>query len=209
MVLRSPRGRPRDVCLAFGLERQDRAEANTRCDVLVPRSGAVSFVDVPGIPTRFGPSPTLISGVAPPGVRAIRLEGPGGSRPLPLSEHRAFLAVYAPSARGTVRVVTQRHDREIVRSFELPASPQLYLSAQHEHRRRGAVFGDEVGENITSQSYRRVVRRFGPPAAIRREQGLHCAYYEVVGSAGDGWKFCFAEDGHMVSASGGSPPPSH
>jgi hypothetical protein len=206
-VLRPPPGRPRDACLAIGLEAQDRAEADTRCDISVPGTGAVSFVDVPGIPDRFGPSPTVITGVAPPGVQAMRLEGPGGRRALPLSEHRAFLAVYAPRARGKVSVVSQLGDRESVRSFGLPVSPRLYLSARHEHRRRGAVFSDEVGESITGRSYRQVVRQFGPPAAVRREQRLRCAYYEVVGSAGDGWRFCFARDGHMVSATGGSPPP--
>jgi hypothetical protein len=206
-VLRPPPGRPRDACLTIGLEEQDIGEADTRCDVLVPRTGAISFVDVPGIPDRFGPSPTVISGVASPGVRGVRLEGLGGSRPLPLSKHRAFLAVYAPRARGKVSVVSQLGDRDVVRSFDLPVPPRVYLAARHEHRRRGAVYDDEVGENITGRSYHQVARRFGPPAAIRREQGLRCAYYEVVGSAGDGWRFCFARDGHMVSATGGSPPP--
>jgi hypothetical protein len=207
VVLRPPPGRPRDTCFTIGLEVLDIGEADTRCDVLVPRTGAISFVDVPSIPDRFGPSPTVISGVAPPGVRGVRLDGPGGSRSLPLSTHRAFLAVYAPRARGKVSVVSQLGDRESVRSFELPVSPRVYLSAPHQHRRRGAVFNDDVGENITGRSYDQVIRRFGPPAAVRREQRLRCAYYEVVGSAGDGWRFCFARDGHMVSATGRSPPP--
>jgi hypothetical protein len=209
VVLRPPARRSRDVCLVIALERQDLADTDTRCDVWVPRSGAVSFVDMPAIPDRSGPSPMLISGVAPPGVRAVRVDGLGGSHRLPLSEHRAFLAVYAPGVRGKVRLVSERSDREIVRTFELPVPQRVYLSAHHEHRRRGAVFDDEVGEDVTSQSYRRVVRRFGPPAVIRREQGLRCAYYEIVGWASDGWRFCFARDGHMVSAEGNSPLPAH
>jgi hypothetical protein len=209
VAMRSPPGRPRDICVTVGLAAQDLAEADTRCDVSAPGSGAISFLDVPGIPDRFGRSPTLISGVAPPGVRAVRLEGLGGTHELPLSAHRAFVAVYAPDARGKVRLVSQLRDRKIVRSFKLPAPPRTYLFPRHEHRRRGAVFGEEVGKPITQLSYREVVHRFGPPAVVRREHGLRCAYYEVVGYANDGWQFCFRRDGQMHGAMGNTPPPAH
>jgi hypothetical protein len=207
VAMRPPPHGPRDVCLTFGLAAQDLAEADTRCDVSAPGSGAVSFLDVPGIPDRFGPPPTLIMGVAPPDVRAVQVEGLGGTHPLPLSAHRAFVAVYAPSAHGKVRLVSTLGDRKTVRTFELPAPPRSYLFAPHPHRRPGAVFNDEVGESITGLTYRQVVHRFGPPAVVRREQGRRCAYYEVVGYANDGWQFCFRRDGHMFGAEGNTPPP--
>ncbi|MDQ1727649.1 MAG: hypothetical protein QOK14_1694 [Frankiaceae bacterium] len=208
VAMRPPPGRPRDTCVTVGLAAQDLAEADTTCDVSAPGAGAVSFLDVPGIPDRFGRPPTLISGVAPPDVRAVRVEGLGGTHTLPLSAHRAFVAVYAPGARGTVRLVSQVGNRERVRSFKLPAPLRVYASAHHEHRRRGAVFNDEVGEPITQLSYRQVVHKFGPPAVLRREHGLRCAYYEVVGYANDGWQFCFRRDGRMDGAMGNTPPPA-
>ena len=51
------------------------------------------------------------------------------------------------------------------RSFSLKRPTNLFPG--HPHRRPGAVFGDEVGEPILRRSYADVVRRFGPPAAIR------------------------------------------
>ncbi len=42
---------------------------------------------------------------------------------------------------------------------------------------------------------------------MRRERGLRCAYYELVGFANDGWRFCFTAAGRMDSASGNTPPP--
>jgi hypothetical protein len=207
VAMRPPPGRPRDTCLTVGLAAQDLADDDTTCDVSAPGAGAVSFADVPGIPDRFGRAPTLISGVAPAGVRTVRVEGVGGTHALPLSAHRAFIAVYSPHARGTVRLVSQVGDREVVRSFRLPVPDRLLLRAHHEHRRRGAVFNDEVGESITQLSYRQVVHRFGPPAAVRREQGRRCAYYEVVGYANDNWQFCFESDGQMHSAAGNQPLP--
>jgi hypothetical protein len=207
VAMRPPPHGPRDVCLTFGLAAQDLAEADTRCDVSAPGSGAVSFLDVPGVADRFGRTPTLIMGVAPPDVRAVRVEGVGGTHSLPLSQRRAFIAVYAPRAHGKVRLVSQLSDRKVVRTFKLPAPERSYLFARHPHRRRGAVFNDEVGEPITQLTYRQVVHRFGPPAVVRQEHGRRCAYYEVVGYANDGWQFCFRADGHMFSAGGNTPPP--
>jgi hypothetical protein len=209
VVMRPPPGRPRDTCVTAGLAAQDLAEADTTCDVSAPGAGAVSFLEVPGIPDRFGRSPTLISGVAPPDVRAVRLEGLGGTHELPLSAHRGFVAVYAPGARGEVRLVSQLTDREVVRTFKLPVPERVLLHAHHEHRRPGAVFNDEIGEPITLLSYRQVVHRFGPPAVVRREHGLRCAYYEVVGYANDGWQFCFRRDGQMDGAMGNTRVPAH
>jgi hypothetical protein len=209
VAMRQPPGRPRDFCVTHGLAAQDIAEADTECDLSAPRSpGAVSFVSVPGIPDRFGRSPTLISGVAPPGVRTVRVEGVGGSHTLPFSAHRAFVAVYAPRVHGKVRLVSERSDGDIVRSFQLPVPERVYLSSHHQYRRPGAVFGDEIGEPVATLSYPQLVRRFGPPAVIRPEHGQRCAYYEVVGDANDGWQFCVLRNGQL-SAAGNMPPPAH
>jgi hypothetical protein len=210
VAMRPPRGRPRDTCVTLGPVAEDLADADTSCDVSAPGAGVVSFIEEPGIPDRFGPAPTLITGVAPRDVQAVRVEGVGGTHALPLSAHRAFVAVYAPGARGKIRLVSQlANGRKVVRSFTLPVPDRFYRSPHHEHRRRGAVFNDEVGEPITQLSYRQVVHRFGPPAVVRREHGLRCAYYEVVGSANDGWRFCFGPGGQMDGAQGGTPPPKH
>ncbi len=207
MVLFPPPGRPRDVCVATGIVDEDPGEANTYCDVSVPDS-ATSFIAVAPIRGRSNERPALISGVAPPEVRAVYLQGPGATRRLPLSAHRAFLAVYAASARGRVRIVSKLRGGRTVRRFELPLSPRDSLP-QHRHRRRGALFNDEIGKDVMLLSYRRLVRRYGPPAVLRRERGLRCAYYEIVGFANDGWRFCFTRAGRMDSASGNTPPPAH
>lgn len=192
---------PRDVCVATGVVAEGPAEANTSCGVSV-RGAATSFIDVAGV---GGRSHAVISGRAGKDVHTVRLEGPGGRRRLPLSAHRAFLAVYAAGVRGRARLVSEGRDRRSVRSLALPVSPRL---ERHPHRRRGAVFNDEeIGPEITSRSLRQIVRRFGPPAVARRERGLHCAYYELVGFPKDGWRFCFARGGRMTHASGNSPPP--
>jgi hypothetical protein len=209
--MRPPPGRPRDTCVTVGLVAEDLAEADTSCDVSAPGTGVVSFLEGPGIPDRFGRAPTLITGVAPPDVQAVRVEGVGGTHTLSLSAHRAFVAVYSPDAHGKVRLVSQLADgRIVVRSFKFPVPDRYYMSPHHEHRRRGAVFNDEVGEPITQLSSRQIVHHFGPPAVLRREHGFRCAYYEVVGATNDGWRFCFGRGGHMDGgARGGTPPPKH
>jgi len=207
MVLFPPPGRPRDVCVATGLVDEDPAEANTSCDLLV-RGSATSFIAVAPIRGRSNDRLALISGVAPPDVRAVYLQGPGATRRLPLSAHRAFLAVYAANARGRVRIVSKLRRGRTVRRFELPLSPRASFP-QHRHRRRGALFNDEIGKDVMLLAYRQLVRRYGPPAVLRRERGLRCAYYELVGFANDGWRFCFTRAGRMDSARGNTPPPPH
>jgi hypothetical protein len=104
-----------------------------------------------------------------------------------------------------VRVIADRSGGgSVTRTFSLP----LRHHPSHPHRRRGAVFNDEVGESILQRSYANVVRHFGPPAAIHREHGSRCAYYEVVGDGAIGWRFCFAGTGRMISASGNQRLPS-
>jgi hypothetical protein len=207
VVVSPPANRARDACLGIGLQQSDLYEADDVCDVMLP-DGVVSFVEKSGIPDRYGPAPTIVSGVAAPAVSEVRIEGPGGTRRLPLSRHRAFMAVYAWDARGRVRLVAERRGAgPVVRTFRLPLSARDERTPSHQHRRRGAVFNDEVGEAIVGSSYAQVVERFGPPAVIRRERARRCAYYEVVGSPHDGWRFCFGASGRMVDANGGKPPP--
>jgi hypothetical protein len=193
-----PPGRPRDACVLVGEREKGLLEADTICDVLV-RDSAASMIR----PLVAG---AVLTGVAPRGVRAVRVAGPGRTRTLPLSAGRAFLAVFRPTASGRVRVVSELERGATVRSFSLPLSRRWSLRLHDRHRRRGAVFNDEIGEQIMQLSYTEVVDRFGPPARIRRERGERCAYYEVVGFAEDGWRFCFSATGRMTSAAGGSPP---
>jgi hypothetical protein len=201
-VVTPPRGRPNDVCVITGLVVR-RREANVSCDVAV-EDAATSFVAAYGVPDRYGAPPTVVSGVASPTVRAVRLEGPGGRFTLPLSAHRAFLAVYAAGLRGRVRVASVRADGVSMRSVRLGVPLRLSLRPHHVHRRPGAVFNDEIGENIVRLTYRQVVRRFGPPA-VRTGR---CAYYELVGWKDRGWMFCFRPDGRMRSASGNAHRPA-
>jgi hypothetical protein len=205
-ILTPPPGRPRDVCVATGIVGQDRAEADTGCDVAVPGS-ATAMIGLTSLPDRDGPSPTPIAGVAPAGVRDVVVDGPGGPRRLPLSAHRGFLVLYSARARGQVRLISRLRQGSREKSFRLPLPGERSYSPLHRHRRRGAVFNDEIGEAILSSTSRQVVRRFGPPAAERTEGGRRCAYYEVVGFADDGWRLCFAPSGSMFSADGRKPPP--
>lgn len=108
-----------------------------------------------------------------------------------------------PRVRGRVWVISETlSGRVSTRRFSLPVA----LVQTHPQRRGAAVFNDEVGESIVTRSYAQVVRRFGPPARERTEDGLRCAYYEVVGQQ-SGWRFCFGADGRMTSASGNTPLP--
>jgi hypothetical protein len=162
-------------------------EADATRDVRVPGAPSV-FVLRPG-----EGAPAVVAGIAPPGIARVRVDGPGGSRLLPLSRHRAFMAVYAVGTRGTVSVAA---DGRTVDTFVLGTRIRL-----PRHRRHGAVFSDEVGEPILKRSYAQILRRFGPPAARGRHRGHRCLRYEVVGEGPGGWWFCFRGDGRMVSAS--------
>ena len=205
VVLRAPGADARDLCVATVAVGVGLGEASAECDVRVPGVAAI-FVAHPGIPDRLGPAPTVVAGIAPPDVVGIAISGPGGRWNLPLSRHRAFLALYAHGVRGRVRVIASRRSGgSLTRSFSLRRPRNLFPG--HAHRRRGAVFGDEVGEPILRRSYSDIVRRFGPPAAIHREHGERCAYYEVVGEGAVGWRFCFTGSGRMVSAGGNQQLP--
>jgi hypothetical protein len=69
------------------------------------------------------------------------------------------------------------------------------------HRRPGAVFGDEIGENVLTRTRAQVLERFGPPARTRGA----CDFYELVGDARRrGWRFCYRAGGVMTAATGWS-----
>lgn len=68
-----------------------------------------------------------------------------------------------------------------------PAVEPYTPSAHHPRRPRGAIYHDEVGENVVGTRYRRIVEVFGPPL-VRRAP---CAYYRLVGQRGSFWRFCF------------------
>jgi hypothetical protein len=205
VVLRAPGANARDLCVATAPVGVGFGEASSACDVRVPGAAAI-FVRRPGIPDRLGPAPTVVAGIAPPDVVRVAISGPGGRWNLPLSRHRAFLALYAHGVRGRMRVIAdRRRGGSLTRTFSLKRPTNRFPS--HPHRRRGAVFGDEVGERILARSYSNLVRHFGPPAAIHREHGERCAYYELVGDGAVGWRCCFAAGGRMISATGNQPLP--
>jgi hypothetical protein len=185
-VLHAPGADPRDVCVGVLPAGALYLEADVACDVRVPGSPTL-FVMRPG-----EGAPAVVAGVAPPGVARVRVSGPGGPRRLPLSRHRAFMAVYAVGTRGRVRVSAGGRTAATFRLGHTIRLPR--------HRRRGAVFGDEVGERILRSSYTDILRRFGAPAARGRHRGRRCLNYAVVGEGPGGWWFCFAPGGRMVSA---------
>src|SRR4051812_13855154 len=73
-------------------------------------------------------------------------------------------------------------------------------SAHHAHRPPGAIYNDEVGENVTGASRHRILEVFGPPA--RLSQGGRCMVYRGVPHPREGWEFCFRPNGKMTGASG-------
>ena len=188
--LRSPN--PRDLCVATVRVGQHLGEYNESCGVSVP---GTSYSAV---------SQNVLVGVAGPGVVRVVLHRSGGHRTtLPLSRHRAFMAVLK-LPRGRIWVISESRAGQVSTSrFSLPVRS---LAPHHPVRRRGAVFNDEIGENILLLSYAQLVRRFGPPARVRPEGAERCAYYEVVGQR-DGWRFCFDASAKMTGASGNNRIP--
>ena len=78
-----------------------------------------------------------------------------------------------------------------------PPGPRYVPSAKHGTRPRGYVYNDEVGENVTSATYDRIIQVFGPPAARHG----NCVVYRVVKQPKSKWTFCFKGQ-RMVSANG-------
>ena len=88
-----------------------------------------------------------------------------------------------------------------VAAASAPQRPPEYVpSAHHAHRPRGAIYNDEVGENVLTASRRRVIEVFGPPASVTRSG--RCMIYTIVRSPREGWEFCFLRSGKMRGARG-------
>lgn len=184
----------RDVCVATARRRESLFEANEYC-------GVVSEDDF----WSFTTSDRAVGGFAPRAVRRVSVSGQGAHHlRLPLSRHRTFLALFPASVRGTVVVSARLRDGRLRRQ-RLRLPPPLRRPV-HPRRRPGAVFSDEVGEDIIGVSERRLLRRFGPPVTITRGGQPGCIYYELVGDLSDGWTFCIA-DGRVRGAQGGRIPP--
>ncbi|HEX8204627.1 MAG TPA: hypothetical protein VF587_01065 [Solirubrobacteraceae bacterium] len=89
----------------------------------------------------------------------------------------------------------------IVAALSPPHEPARYTpGGHHATRPPGAIFNDEVGEDIVGlrTPYRRVVQVFGPPA-VRR---WPCVLYRQVGERRRYWRFCFDAERRMESAAG-------
>jgi hypothetical protein len=82
-----------------------------------------------------------------------------------------------------------------------PSRPPEYVpSAHHAHRPPGAIYNDEVGENVLSASRHRILEVFGPPASVIRDG--RCMLYRVVHQPHQRWEFCFRPSGAMSGARG-------
>ncbi|MGZ4186587.1 MAG: VOC family protein, partial [Solirubrobacteraceae bacterium] len=198
---------PRDICFGTYAGNQAPMDGDIGCQVggraplalvlgenFIPRSAPVA---------RF----ITVYGQADRDVAHLELLGPGGRRlSLPFSAHRLFLAAFSPSVRGTVQLRAQLADgTTFTHKFTLPLT-RNELGAWPRLRRRGAVFDYEVGENITTESYRTIRQRFGAPLKTFRKPGnARCAYYDTVGYP-TGWVFCFRGE-KMLSAAGNQNPP--
>ena len=193
-----------DVCFGVYTTGQDPVNGDVLCGVrrhgtLVTVMGESSIPDAGMV--------RYLIGQAPPGVQRLELIGLGGSRTLRLSAARMFLATFRDPAHGPVELRATLSDRRNVTStFTLPLSSAQMRAFSERFRRSGAVFNDEIGENIVGTPYGQIVKRFGPPLATLSEGGgERCVYYDVVGYT-TGWSFCFRH-GTMTAASGGQTPP--
>ena len=66
-------------------------------------------------------------------------------------------------------------------------TPQYVPSTRHAHRPAGSVYNDEIGENVLTAPYDRVIELFGPPASKRGA----CIRYRIVREPKEQWEFCF------------------
>ena len=67
--------------------------------------------------------------------------------------------------------------------------PEYKPLGYHKHRARGVIYGDEqIGEDILTAPYDRIIELFGPPA-VRKGK---CIRYRILGRPkGQSWEFCF------------------
>ncbi|MDQ6775308.1 MAG: hypothetical protein M3071_03595 [Actinomycetota bacterium] len=198
---------PRDVCFGVYVGNENPADGDIGCQVrgsepLVIMLGD-SFIPGPLPGSRF----TTLYGQADRTVTRLELLGPGERRTsLPMSTHRVFLVAFSPSARGAVRLRAHLADgTKFTHQFALPLT-RHEAGAWPRLRRRGAVFNYGIGENIVSESYRQILRQFGPPLkSFTERHGVRCIYYDIVGYQ-NGWKFCFKGQA-MLGAAGSQTAP--
>lgn len=199
---------PDDIC--FGV--YTVGEGSDGGDVLCSVRGHGRMVSVIGQASIPGAGQvsrlSYVVGQAPPGVTRVALLGPGGAHQLRLSAAHMFLATFLPAAGGRVELwATASDGQRLTNTFTLPLSDAQMQAYSDRYRRPGAVFNNEIGEDIVGTPYRQIVKRFGQPlATLSHSHGERCVYYDVVGSD-TGWSFCFRH-GTMVAAAGnhGAPP---
>lgn len=202
------RREPRDICFGTYTANQAPMDGDVGCQVVGKAPVAIALGEnfIPrSVPlARF----VAIYGQADREVAHVELLGPGSRRRLlPLSAHRLFVAAFSPSVRGVVRLRAQLADGSAFsHTFSLPVT-KSESGAWPRTRRHGAVFDYEVGENITTESYRTVRRRFGAPLKTLIKPGnVRCVYYDVVGYT-TGWVFCFKGEKMLGAAGSQTPPP--
>ncbi len=198
---------PDDVCFDVYAASEDPTAGDVLCSVrgqgrLV---GLIGESSVPG--ARPWRQLSYVVGQAPAGVVRVELLALNGSRELRLSAAHMFLATFAPAARGRVELrATLSDGQTLTDAFMLPLSSTQTQAFSDRYRRPGAVFNNEVGENIIGTRYREIVKRFGQPlATLSNSHGMRCVYYDVVGFD-NGWSFCF-KHGTMTAAGGNQVPP--
>ena len=193
-----------DVCFGVYTAGEDPVDGDVLCSVR-GHGRLVSVIGEDSIPGA-GPLSYLV-GQAPPGGLRIELLGLDGSRKLRLSAAHMFLATFTQAARGLVALrATLSDGQPLTNAFTLPLSSAQMQAFSDRYRRPGAVFNDEIDENIVGTPYRQIVKRFGQPrATLSNRHGERCVYYDVVGYD-TGWSFCF-KHGTMTAAGGNQIPP--
>jgi hypothetical protein len=194
---------PDDVCFGVYAARE-AGDGDVQCSVR-GRGRLVSVIGESSIPGAGTLS--YLVGQAPPDVIRVELLGLNGSRTLPLSAAHMFLATFAQAARGRVELgATLSDGRNLTTAFTLLVSSAQMRAFSDRYRRPGAVFNNEIDENILGTRYREIVKRFGQPlATLSNSHGQRCVYYDVVGYD-NGWSFCF-KHGTMTAAGANQTPP--
>jgi hypothetical protein len=195
---------PDDVCFGVYMTGGSPAEGDLGCSV----RGPGRLASVAGMLGEAHGG--YLVGQLPPGATGLEMLSAGASRPVPVavSPARIFLIVFAPAARGPVRLrASSAGGPGLQAALTLPLTLARVSAFSDRYRRPGAVFDDEIGERILGTSQAQIVRRFGPPrATLSRRPGRSCLYYDVVGEP-TGWSLCFRH-GTLTSASGDQRPPS-
>jgi hypothetical protein len=199
---------PRDVCFATYTANESSEDGDVGCQVRGREPLVLTlsheFIPLSAPVAKF----TAVYGQVATGIRSVELIDPGDRvTSLPLSAHRMFLVAFSPTARGAFRLRLRFADgMSFTHAFLLPLTDRE-VGSWPRVRRRGAVFNYGIGENIVTESYRQILRRFGPPLrSFAKPKGARCIYYDIVGYE-NGWTFCFNGQA-MVSAAGNQPPPA-